>query len=78
VFTEFRYHLQGLGFTVKLAETAWVFHHPTEGLLVLRLYKESEPVDERDLRTTRKFLDLRGIQEARDFDAFVQQASAPA
>jgi hypothetical protein len=56
----------------------WVFHHASEGLLVFRLCADDEAVDEGDLRSTRKFLDLRGLLEARDFDTFVQQASAPA
>ena len=77
-FAEFRRFLNGLGFTEKRAEAAWVFHHRTEGLLVFRLYGEEEAVDERDLRSTRKFLDLRGLLEAPAFDTFVQQASTPA
>ena len=77
-FTEFRPFLNGLGFAEKRAEAAWIFHHPTEGLLVFRLYDDEEPVDERDLRSTRKFLDLRGLLESKDFDAFVHEASAPA
>ncbi len=77
-FAEFRRFLNGLGFADKRAEAAWVFHHPGEGLLVFRLYGEEEPVDGRDLRSTRKFLDLRGVLEAKDFDAFVQEASTSA
>jgi hypothetical protein len=77
-FVDFRRFLVGLGFTEKRAEKAWVFHHPSEGLLVFRLYGDDEAVDDGDLRSTRKFLDLRGLLEARDFDTFVQQASAPA
>ena len=46
--------------------------------LVFRLYGEEESLDEGDLRSTRKFLDLRGLLEAKDFDTFVQQASTPA
>jgi hypothetical protein len=45
---------------------------------VFRRYAEGEAVDERDLRSTRKFLDLRGLLEAQDFDAFVQEANTPA
>ena len=70
--------LNGLGFSAKSADAAWIFHHRTEGLLVFRLYGEEETVEERDLRTTRKFLDLRGLLEAKDFDTFVQGASTPA
>jgi hypothetical protein len=77
-FVEFQRFLKGLGFTPKRAKEAWVFHHRTEGLLIFRLYGEQEAVDERDLRSTRKFLDLRGVLEEKDFDTFLQEASAPA
>jgi hypothetical protein len=77
-FEEFRRFLCGLGFTDKRAPTAWVFHHPEEGLLVFRLYVADDAVDEGDLRSTRQFLDRRGLLPAQDFDTFVQRASAPA
>jgi hypothetical protein len=77
-FAEFQRFLNGLGFSEKRAQGAWVFHHNTEGLLVFRLYGPSDGVDEGDLRATRKFLDMRGLLDAKDFDAFVKGASAPA
>ncbi len=77
-FAEFRRFLVGLGFTEKRTPRAWVFHHPAEGLLVFRPYGADEAVDEGDLRSTRTFLDLRGLLGAEDFDTFLQQASAPA
>jgi hypothetical protein len=77
-FAEFRRFLNGLGFSEKQTEAAWIFHHPAEGLLIFRLYRENEPMDEGDLRSTRKFLDLRGQLKAKDFDTFVQKANAPA
>lgn len=77
-FAEFRRFLNDLGFAEKRAEAAWVFHHRTEGLLVFRLYGEEEPVGEGDLRSTRKFLDLRGLLAAQEFDRFVERASTPA
>jgi hypothetical protein len=77
-FAEFRRFLNGLEFAAKRAEAAWVFHHRSEGLLVFRLYGDEEAVDERDLQSTRKFLDLRGLLDAKDFDKFLLQASAPA
>jgi hypothetical protein len=77
-FAEFRRFLKGLGFAEKRTQTAWVFQHDTEGLLVFRLYGLSETIDEGDLRSTRKFLDMRGLLDAKDFDAFVKEASAPA
>jgi hypothetical protein len=77
-FVELRRFLNGLGFKDKRAETAWVFRHPQEGLIVFRLYGEDEAVDEGDLWSTRQFLDLRGLLDGKDFDAFVQRASTPA
>jgi hypothetical protein len=77
-FAEFGRFLKALGFIVKRGETAWVFEHRTKGLLVFRIYGEDEAVDEGDLCSTRKFLDLRGVAKAKDFDAFVQGAHAPA
>jgi hypothetical protein len=73
-----RRFLNGLGFKDKRAENAWVFHHPTEGLVVVRLYGKDEAVAERDLRSTRRFLDMRGVLEGKDFDAFLQGAAKPA
>jgi hypothetical protein len=72
-FARFRRFLNGLGFADKRAEAAWIFHHPSEGLLVFRPYAEEEAVDERDLRSTRKFLDYRGLLEAHAFDRFVHE-----
>jgi hypothetical protein len=77
-FAEFRQVLTGLGYRITRSETAWVFHHSTEGLLVFRLYAETEPVDEGDLRSTRRFLDLRGLIAAKDFDASLGKSAAPA
>jgi hypothetical protein len=77
-FAELRRFLNGLGFNYKRAETAWIFHHPQEGLIVFRLYREDEAVDEGDLRSTRMFLDLRGLLDGKDFDAFVQRVTTPA
>jgi hypothetical protein len=77
-FAEFRRFLKGLGFKVGRAEKAWVFRHPTEGRLILRLYDEDEAVSDRDLRITRTFLDMWGLLEGEDFDAFVQRATTSA
>jgi hypothetical protein len=77
-FAELRRFLNGLGFAATRAEAAWILEHRTEGLLVFRLYGDDEAVDRRDLGNTRKFLDLRGLLDAKDFDMFVEKASAPA
>jgi hypothetical protein len=54
-----------------------VFHHPTEGLLIFRVYQDNEPVDEHDLVSARVFLDLRGLLERKDFEAFLQRTGTP-
>jgi len=77
-FAEFRRFLQGLGYAEKRAPNAWVFLHPEEGLLAFRLYHDDEPVGSRDLLSTRRFLDLRGVMEADDFDATLLRTSTPA
>ncbi len=77
-FAEFRSFLEGLGYQVKRTDEASVFHHTREGLLVFRLYEEQEPVDTRDLLSTRKFLEWRGLLDATAFDAFVQRATTSA
>jgi hypothetical protein len=77
-FAEFRDFLQGLGYTARRTAEAHVFEHPREGLLVYRLYGEQEPVDARDLLSTRTFLDWRGLLDAAAFEAFWQRATTPA
>jgi hypothetical protein len=77
-FAEFRSFLEGLGYQAKRTDKAWAFHHNGEGLLVFRLYAEHEPVDQRDLLNTRKFLDWRGLLDVTAFDAFLQRATTSA
>ncbi len=77
-FAEFRAFLQRLGYSERRTEGAIAFTHPREGMLVFRVYRDDEAVDDRDLRTTRKFLDLWGLLDAAAFDAFVTRASTPA
>lgn len=77
-FVDFQRFLTNLGFAPTRAPSAWVFRHPEEGLLVFRLYREDEPVAPRDLLSSRKFLDLRGVLESKDFDAFVREEIARA
>jgi len=74
-FSELRGFLIDLGFKLKKVENAWVFRHPKEGLVIFRIYRDNEPVSELDLRTTRRFLDMRGLLEGGDFDAFLHRAT---
>jgi hypothetical protein len=77
-FAEFRHFLQGLGYKEKATDSGQIFHHPKEGLLLFRRYRDDEHVDVRDLMRTRKFFDLRGLLEEADFDTFMQRANTPA
>jgi hypothetical protein len=77
-FAEFRSFLEGLGFVEKSHPTARVFVHPEEGMLAFRLYGDAEVVEMHDLVYTRKFLDLRGVIEADEFDAALLRANTPA
>ena len=76
--SELRALLTDLGFREKRHPSALVFEHPKEGLVVLRLYQPEDKVYEGDLRTTRMFLDYRGLLEASDFDERLHPASRPA
>ena len=78
VFSEFSQFLQGLGYQDKSTDSAHVFQHPQEGLLLFRNYRENENVDGRDLMTTRKFLDMRGLLNSTDFDNFLNRLTTSA
>jgi hypothetical protein len=66
---ELRDFLNRLGFHHRGTTNAWAFEHPQEGLIVFRLYGEQEAVDEGNLRSTRRFLDMRGVLASAAFDA---------
>jgi len=55
-----------------------VFNHPKEGLVVFRRYADDESVSEGDVRSTRRFLDMRGLYASEDFDGFLEKATTPA
>jgi hypothetical protein len=77
-FVELRRLLQEMGYKGKHTDKAWIFQHAKEGMLAFRPYRDDEAVDERDLVSTRKFLDDWGLLDGRNFDAFVQQVPTPA
>jgi hypothetical protein len=76
--SQLRALLTELGFREYRAPNALVFKHPKEGLVVFRLYQPDDPVREGDVRSTRMFLDYRGLLEASDFDERLCPASKPA
>jgi hypothetical protein len=77
-FAEFRRFLKELGYSDKRSDKGWIFYKSRDDMFVFRLYGEADFVTEGDLRTTQRFLDLRGLLEEKDFDAFVRKASTPA
>jgi hypothetical protein len=77
-FSEFGAFLQRLGYVEKSTPRARVFRHPEEGRLLFRAYRDDEAVEMHDIVFTRKFLDLRGVIEAADFDAALLRADTPA
>ncbi len=77
-FTAFRDFLKFLVFAPRRVATAWIFEHPTQGLVVVRRYRDDEKVNERDIQTTRYYLDMRGVLTGGDFDAHLRSNSKPA
>jgi hypothetical protein len=77
-FAELRQLLKDLGFSEARSESALVFRHPREGLLVFRRYELDEPVDEHDLVSARVFLDGRGLLDGKEFDGFLRRTGTPA
>jgi hypothetical protein len=77
-FAEFRALIERVGFVEKRVPKGRVFKHPEQGLLLFRDYGDEETVEQHDLVYTRKFLDLRGVLAADEFDAALLRASTPA
>jgi hypothetical protein len=77
-FAELRCFLLGLGYREGRTENAIVFHRAKKDMLIFRLYRDEENVDLGDLLSTRKFLDLWGLLDEADFDAFLERANTPA
>jgi hypothetical protein len=77
-FTEFRGFLEKLGYTENRTDSAHIFHRKKKDLLFFRLYRDQEEVDWGDLVSTRKFLDLWGLLDAADFDAFLERGTETA
>jgi hypothetical protein len=69
--------LEGLGFVEKEVPGSHSFfeHAPSGSLLLFRLYRPREKVDEVDLIRVRKFLDAKGLLEA---DALAELLHQPA
>ncbi len=79
-FAEFRRFVLGLGVGYKetCTDSARVFHRDGKDMLLFRLYRDDEQVAERDLQSTRSFLDWWGFLEPEDFDAFLERATTTA
>jgi hypothetical protein len=79
-FAELRRFLLGLGLGYRegRTENAIVFHRAKKDMLIFRLYRDEEDVDLGDLLSTRRYLDLRGLLDEAEFDAFLERATTPA
>jgi hypothetical protein len=77
-FAELRRFLLHLGYAEKCTDNADIFHRAGKDLLIFRRYRDDEDVAPGDLLSTRKFLDLWGLLDAADFDAFLQRTTTTA
>jgi hypothetical protein len=77
-YAEMRAFLKRLGLIEKRTPNAFVFFHPTEGLVAFPFYRDDEPVAMNDVASTRRFLDYRGILDADDFEATLLRVDTPA
>lgn len=77
-FSELRQLLREIGYREKTAENARVFHRAKKDLVIFRRYDAGDPVDWGDLVSTRKFLDMRGILAADEFDSRLGAMAKPA
>jgi hypothetical protein len=73
-FAELRRLLENLGYQYKRTEDAEVFRISRARLIYFRRYGDREMMSDRDLRSTRSFLDDWGQLDAADFDAFLESA----
>ncbi len=77
-FAEMRRLLQGLGYKEKLVDNAHVFFRSKTDMVIFRRYDDGEAVWSGDISTTRQYLDLRGIMDGSDFDAFFESVNQSA
>jgi hypothetical protein len=70
--------LLDLGYEEKKIENAHVFRRAKNDLVVFRRYNADEQIDWGDLVSTRRFLDMRGILDAGEFDSIVGPKVKPA
>ena len=77
-FVELRRLLERLGYEYKRTDDAEVFRITRDRLIYFRRYGDRELVNNRDLFSTRSFLDDWGQLDAADFDAFLESTTKPA
>jgi hypothetical protein len=77
-FSEMRHLLRELGYREKTVANAHVFHRAKKDLVIFRRYDAAEAVDWGDIVSTRKFLDMRGLLDAEEFDARLETKVKPA
>jgi hypothetical protein len=74
-FDRLRKILRDLGFTETAIAGPYLYfeHPPSDTILVYHNYRPTEEVSWADEVKTRKFLDLKGLLEADDFDALLHK-----
>ena len=77
-FAELRRLLKELGYKEKTTDKAHVFRCGRKDLLIYRLYRDQENLDQGDIVSTRKFLDWWGYLEESDFDSFLARTATTA
>ena len=77
-FSEIRRLLLSLGYAERTLKNAHLFHRNEKDRVMFRRYQAREQLDWGDLVSTRKFLDMRGILAAEEFDAMLEPKVKPA
>ena len=77
-FSEMRQLLHDLGYQERIVENAHVFHRANKDRVIFRRYDAAQDIDWGDLVSTRKFLDMRGILDAQEFDTRIEPKVKPA
>lgn len=77
-FAELRQFLLDLDFQEDLAKQMYprFRHQPSDTVFMFRPYKWADRVNPGDLVAVRRFLDVRGLMEAEEFDRFLDKTPA--
>jgi hypothetical protein len=77
-FADLRRLLESIGYRHKHTDGGEVFYISRDRMLLFRCYRDDDTVRDRDLRSTKSFLDDWNQMQAADFDAFLESKTRPA